>query len=191
MRQLLKGKLVHLAAVDPEEASKAFASWNPDSELKRLLDSGPARQSSAKSTKEWLEKELGECGDHMFWFTIRSVEGDQLLGDITLDVANWAARDAFVGLGIGPRDFWGKGYGTEAMQLVLEYAFLEVNLRRVTLTVFEYNPRAIRSYEKTGFRHEGRARGALFREGRRWDMLYMSILRADWMEKNDYQITGT
>ncbi len=108
---------------------------------------------------------------------------DRLLGDINLEVTHWNCREAFVGLGIGPRDFWGRGYGTEAMQLALEYAFLEVNLERVTLTVFEYNPRAIRSYEKCGFRHEGRLRGALLREGKRWDMLYMGIRRAEWKEK--------
>jgi RimJ/RimL family protein N-acetyltransferase len=190
MRQLLKGKLVNLAAVDPEEFSKVFASWNHDSELKRLLDSDPARQHSPKAAKEWAEKHLKEQGDHTYWFTIRAAEDDRLLGDIDLEVVSWAARDAFVGLGIGPRDFWGRGYGTEAMQLVLAYAFLELNLRRVTLDVFDYNPRAIRSYEKAGFRHEGRLRGALAREGKRRDLLFMSTLREEWMEKNAYRITG-
>jgi len=64
--------------------------------------------------------------------------------------------------------------------VVLRYGFNELNLRRVTLTVFEYNPRAIRSYEKAGFQHEGRVRQALLRDGKRWDMFYMGILRDDW-----------
>ena len=68
------------------------------------------------------------------------------------------------------------------MNIVLRFAFTEINLRRVTLTVFEYNPRAIRSYEKTGFKHEGRLRGALLRDEKRWDVLYMGIRREDWME---------
>ena len=70
----------------------------------------------------------------------------------------------------------------DAMKVALRYAFTELNLRRVTLTVFEYNPRAIRSYEKTGFQHEGRLRGALLRDGKRWDMFYMGILCDDWMK---------
>jgi RimJ/RimL family protein N-acetyltransferase len=70
------------------------------------------------------------------------------------------------------------------MKLVLRYAFLELNLRRVTLNVFEYNERAIRSYEKAGFRLEGSQRQAIQREGRRWDMVYMGILREEWMEHN-------
>jgi RimJ/RimL family protein N-acetyltransferase len=87
-----------------------------------------------------------------------------------------------VGLGIGDRNDWGKGYGTDAMKIILRFAFTELNLRRVTLTVFEYNPRAIRSYEKVGFRHEGRLRSILLRDGKRWDMLYMGILAEDWKE---------
>jgi RimJ/RimL family protein N-acetyltransferase len=71
------------------------------------------------------------------------------------------------------------------MNLILQYAFTELNLRRVTLDVFEYNPRAIRSYEKAGFRHEGRLRGAILREGKRWDMLFMGILREDWRQYHD------
>jgi RimJ/RimL family protein N-acetyltransferase len=67
------------------------------------------------------------------------------------------------------------------MNILLRFAFTEINLRRVTLTVFEYNPRAIRSYEKAGFRHEGRARKVVNKEGRRWDVLYMGILREEWL----------
>jgi len=76
------------------------------------------------------------------------------------------------------------------MRILLRYAFTELNLRRVTLTVFAYNPRAIRSYEKVGFRHEGHLRDFLNREGRRWHELYMGILREEWMEQNEYQTTA-
>ena len=88
-----------------------------------------------------------------------------------------------MGIGIGERQDWNNGYGTDAMQVILRYAFMELNLRRVTLNVFEYNPRAIRSYEKAGFRHEGRIRQYLNRDGQRWDILYMGILREEWMEQ--------
>jgi len=76
------------------------------------------------------------------------------------------------------------------MRVILRYAFTEVNLKRVTLNVFEFNPRAIRSYEKAGFRHEGRMRQVLNKEGRRWDMPFMGILREEWMEQNDYKTTN-
>lgn len=182
MEDPLIGNLVRLSGIDPEELGKSFSRWGRDSEFKRLLDFDPARMHSSKATKEWMEKHMEE-GKDTFWFSIRSLADDRLLGDIDLSVINWASRDAFVGLGIGERDFWGKGYGTEAMQLALRYAFLELNLRRVTLNVFEYNERAIRSYEKAGFYLEGRQRQAIQREGRRWDIVYMGILFEEWMEK--------
>lgn len=187
MKDILKGELVRLSAVDPEELSKAFALWRRDSEFMRLLSAGAARMDSAKASQKWIEKDVEDQHDNQHWFTIRTLAEDKLLGDIDLYIVNWTGRDAFVGLGIGEREFWGKGYGTDTMRVILRYAFTEVNLNRVTLTVFEYNPRAIRSYEKAGFRHEGRLRGLLNREGKRHDELFMGILREEWMEQNGNQ----
>ena len=181
MNDILKGELVRLSAVDPDELGKAFSRWHRDSEFMRFLDSSPMNLHSQKGLKRSLEEELERQKSDTHWFTIRALADDKLLGDINLSVYNWTGRDAFVGLGIGEREFWGKGYGTDVMKIILRYAFTEVNLQRVTLKVFEYNPRAIRSYEKTGFRHEGRMRQVLNREGRRWDMLFMGVLREEWM----------
>ena len=187
MKDIFKGELVKLSAFDPEELAKAYTNWTRDSELQRLFDAGASRLHSAKAGTDFFEKMVKEDTPANHFFSIRKLDDNRLLGDINLDVINdWGSRDAFVGLGLGDRNDWGKGYGTDAMKIILRFAFTELNLRRVTLTVFEYNPRAIRSYEKTGFRHEGRLRGALLRDGKRWDMLYMGILAEDWMEnKND------
>lgn len=183
MKDLLKGELVRLSAVDPAELGKAFAKWNQDSELTRYLDARTTLLRSTKSVSDSIEKDVKDPSPAEHPFAIRALGDNRLLGDIGLYVINdWISRDAFVGLGIGERENWGKGYGTDAMRVALHYAFTELNLRRVTLTVFEYNPRAIRSYEKTGFQHEGRLRGALLRDGKRWDMFYMGILRDDWMK---------
>jgi RimJ/RimL family protein N-acetyltransferase len=184
MNDILTGKLVRLAAVDPEEMGKAFSTWTRDSEYWRLMDSGAARLPSAKEAAKFLEKELEEMETGVYPFSVRTVADDRLIGEMVLDVVNWSGRDAYVGLSIGARENWGKGYGTEMMHLLLRYAFMEVNLRRVTLAVFEYNPRAIRTYEKAGFRHEGRVRGRLKRDGKRWDMLIMGVLREEWKEQH-------
>ena len=181
MKDILKGELVRLSAVDPEEFSKAFTHWRRDSEFMRLIDSSEVVLRSQKDSQKWIEKELEDQEVNQYMFTIRTLAEDKLLGDIGLSVVNWMSRDAFVGLGIGERDFWGRGYGTDVMKVILRYTFTEINLRRVTLSVFEYNPRAVRSYEKAGFVHEGRMRQFLNREGKRWDMLFMGILRDEWM----------
>ncbi|RPJ18725.1 MAG: N-acetyltransferase [Chloroflexi bacterium] len=182
MKDIFAGKFVRLAAFDPEEMSKACARWNLNSEYQRLLDSAPHRMQSAKSAVKSIEKEVEEMSPASYFFSIRTLAEDKLIGELGLDVVNWSGRDAFVGLGIGETEYWGKGYGTDVMNVLLRFAFTEINLRRVTLSVFEYNPRAIRSYEKAGFRHEGRKRRALNREGQRWDELYMGILREEWEE---------
>ena len=184
MNEILKGKFVQLSAFDPEEMSKAWSRWNRNSEYFRLLNSSGRAIASPKAHLKWMEEEVGELSPANYFFGIRTLEGDKLIGELALDVVDWSGRDAFVGLGIGETEYWGKGYGTDVMSVLLRYAFTEVNLQRVTLSVFEYNARAIRSYEKAGFRHEGRLRKVLNKDGKRWDMLYMGILREEWLELN-------
>lgn len=186
MNDIFIGKLVRLSAFDPEEMSKAFTRWFLNSEYIRLLNSSARPMQSAKSAAKWMEKEAEEMSPAGHFFSIRTLAEDKLIGELGLDVVNWPGRDAFVGLGIGETEYWSKGYGTDVMNVLLRFAFTEINLRRVTLTVFEYNPRAIRSYEKAGFRHEGHLRNYLNREGRRWNELYMGILREEWMERNNH-----
>jgi len=111
---------------------------------------------------------------------VRTLAEDKLIGffGLWLDLVN---NEAWIGIGIGEREFWGKGYGTDMMKLALQYAFTELNVYRVSLGLFEYNPRALRSYEKAGFRLEGRTRGDVLRGGTRGDSLWMGILREEWL----------
>ena len=182
---LFQGKLVRLAAQEIQPMAEAYSKWSCDSEYWRLLDSGLVRPFSVKNTKEWIEKNQEKERPDQFSFAIRNLEDDRLIGDIGLDGIQWTHKDAFVGIGLGEREFWGKGYGTDAMRILLHYAFRELNLHRVSLDVFEYNPRAMRSYEKAGFKYEGKMRGMLHREGKRWDMVFMGILREEWERSGD------
>jgi RimJ/RimL family protein N-acetyltransferase len=112
---------------------------------------------------------------------VRTLAEDKYIGFLAIWV-DLIHSEAWVGLGIGERDFWSKGYGTDMMKLCQGYVFDELCLERLSLGVFDYNPRARRSYEKCGFRLEGRIRGELFREGKRYDGLYMGILREEWRQ---------
>lgn len=181
---ILKGTLVCLAAQEPKELGTAICRWNCDSEWWRLLTSEPTNVFSAKKIVEWIEKDEEKDPPPGYFFSIRKLADDQLIGFIGLDADSYAHGESFVGIGIAEREYWGKGYGTDAMKVVLRYAFQELNLRRVGLDTFEYNPRAIRSYEKAGFMYEGRAREYLWREGRRWDLIFMGILREEWLALN-------
>ena len=177
---LFRGKLVRLTAEDPQMFAEAFSRWSRDSEFWRLLDCDASYPRPARLVKERIEKMIAQDPPEIVHFMIRRLEDDRVIGEIGLGGINWTNREAFVGIGIGERDLWGKGYGTDAMRLILRFAFAEMNLKRVSLDVFEYNLRAIRSYEKVGFVHEGRQRGTLHRDGCRYDTLYMGITREEW-----------
>jgi RimJ/RimL family protein N-acetyltransferase len=180
MSHLLQGKLVRLTAEDSKPLAEFYARWSRDSEFWRLMDSGITRPLSNKAIEKFMEGMQENDRGRSFPFSVRTLEGDILIGDVGLDVVSWAGGDAFVGIALGDRACWGKGYGTDAMRVILRYGFQELNLRRVTLNVFEYNPRAIRSYEKAGFRHEGRMRRYLLRDEQRYDVLFMGILYEEW-----------
>lgn len=177
--KLLVGELVRLAAVT-EAWPEAIARWSRSSETFRLMGSEATSPFSPQASKKWYEKEVLELPPNNYLFEIHSLQDDHLIGDIGLDGIRWMHGDCFVGIGIGERNYWGRGYGTDAMRVILRFAFRELNLHRVTLNVFSYNPRAIRSYEKVGFSHEGCVRQALNRAGQRWDVIYMGILRSEW-----------
>ncbi len=181
---ILKGKLVRLAAEDAVEHGKAISAWDCDSEWWRLLSTEPSNLFSSKKITGWIETDQEKEPPSGYHFAIRTLDDDRLIGFIGLDGTSFPNSESFVGIGIGERQYWGKGYGTDAMRVILRYAFQELNLRRVALNTFEYNPRAIRSYEKAGFIHEGRSREYLWREGRRWDLIYMGILREEWLALN-------
>lgn len=170
------GKLVELKPIDLEKMAAAFVGWHRDTEYSRMADDDPANLYSVRADQEWLESHA----DSMTMFGIHEKVEGRLIGSIELAGFNWCSGDAWVGIGIGERDFWGKGFGTEAMQMILRYGFEELNLHRVSLSVFAYNTRGIRSYEKAGFKEEGRIRQFMVREGQTWDLIIMGILRSEW-----------
>lgn len=172
------GNLVRLITVDLEEDLKLFEQWNLDSEYQRLLDAGAANRYNLKLTKEFFEKEINS----MHMFIIQKLDDDQKIGMVDLGGFNWQAGSAWVGIGIGVREFWGRGYGTDAMRILLRYGFTQLNLNRIQLDVFSINERGIASYEKAGFKHEGRLKGNLLKAGVRYDEVFMGILRREWEE---------
>jgi RimJ/RimL family protein N-acetyltransferase len=186
---LLKGELVRLTTEEPETLAPFESRWGADSEYSRLLDWDPARRFSTKNVQKWIEKQ--QENETTYAFSICTLADDRIIGGIGLDGIRWTHRDCFVGIGLGEREFWGKGYGTDAMRIILRYAFTELNLHRITLDVFEYNQRGVRSYEKAGFVIEGRSRGLILREGRRWDVIFMGILREDWLNPDRERLEKT
>ncbi len=178
----LQGARLRLAALDVDRDLAPMAAWSQDSEFLRLLQTNVARHWSLAELRKDLEDEhlFDERGPAGYFFGIRALADDRLLGTLDLMIPAWAHRDAWIGIALGQRSDWNQGYGSEAMRLLLRFAFADLNLFRVTLSVFGYNPRAIHTYEKLGFVHEGRQRERLRRDNQRHDLLLMGLLRSEW-----------
>ena len=177
---LLTGQSVRLTAVNPDADADVIARWSRDSQFWRLAHTEPAYPASAKN----IRRELEERSLDRHGYGMRTLADDRLIGWIGLYNIFWARREAFLGINIGERNDWGKGYGTDALRVLLRYAFEELNLQRISLSFLEGNDRAMRSYEKCGFRLEGRERRAWAYDGRRWDEIYMGLLRDEWLVMN-------
>src|SRR5262245_51155735 len=130
---LLTGALTRLVAADPEKDAATLRGWSLDDEFLRLFGSDPVRPWTQAGIKKELEEYAGadEPNPKAFSFLIRALAGDQLIGMCDLSIDYWAHREAWVAIGVGDRNFWGKGYGTDAMRLLVRYAFQELNLQRV------------------------------------------------------------
>lgn len=182
MKDLFRGELVRFTFEEPDVKAKAEARWQCDSEYVRLADNEPIPLSSEKKIKEWFDKQA-ETGPQpeRYSLSVRTLAEDKYIGFLGMWV-DLIHSEAWVGLGIGDREHWSKGYGTDMMKICLRYVFTELGLARLSLALHAYNPRALRSYEKAGFRLEGRTRRDVLREGRRTDTLWMGILREEWLQ---------
>jgi RimJ/RimL family protein N-acetyltransferase len=181
---LFSGGLTRLVAADPDKDAPTLRAWSRDDEFLRLFGSDPVRPWTEAGIKKELNDYIGEeePSHKSFQFLIRALEGDKLIGMCELTVDYWPHREAWVAIGLGDRAYWGKGYGTDAMRVLLRYAFQELSLHRVSLGVFGYNERAQKSYLKVGFQVEGRMRERLRRAGQWHDMVVMGVLRSEWKD---------
>ena len=177
MKDLYRGSLVRLSSTSPEAMAKASAHWRRDTELHRLADTDPAQLWSEKRIKERIEKQKDS---RAYRFSLHTLADDKLIGIIGL-VPDETCEDAWLYIAIYERDYLGKGYGTDGMKLIMQYGFLELNLRRISLGLNSYNERALKTYQKAGFQLEGRIRSDVIKDGKRYDGLFMGILREEWI----------
>lgn len=174
---LFTGKLVRLAGQDPEIDPERIARWNRDTEYGGFISVHPMQ---LEGPAKWRERLQGEVTDRHYHFSIHALDGDQPIGFESIFGTRNQHGDCWVGIGIGDRAYWGRGYGTDAMRLLLQFCFQELNKHRVSLAVLSNNTRAIRSYLKNGFVQEGVVRGSDHRFGLRQDVVVMGILRSEW-----------
>lgn len=145
---------------------KHMAVWNGDAELQSFVDCDLPFELPA--LEEWFRANIPDR--HYQIFTIEK-EGC-LIGDLELDHINWRKRETELRIRIGDKNYWGQGFGSEAICLILYHLFVEREFQRVYLRVYEFNKRAIRCYLKNGFKQTG----LLHRFNRDWkDIILMEI----------------
>lgn len=180
--QLFESQDVRLGPIDHEKDPAVESKWTHDSEFMRLMDTNPARPMSAAMVKkqyEKLEKQIEE-DKNIFHFTIRAREDDRLIGKAAIQWIEWANGQGWLRLGIGAAEDRRKGYGTQALRMLLRFAFAELNLYRISAIVPEYNEGAIALLRKFGFVQEVCRRQSLDRYGRRWDLYVFGLLNEEW-----------
>ena len=170
------GKLVRLRALEPEDAERAYR-WINDREVTQFL---MARYPfSLAAERDWAAQASKTNDYHDLRFVIETLDGVEI-GICGLHHGRPEDRLADLGIMIGEKEYWSQGYGTDAMLTLLRFAFYQMNLNKVTLGVFEINPRARAVYEKCGFIEEGRGREEYYQDGRYIDVIRMGVLRREF-----------
>jgi RimJ/RimL family protein N-acetyltransferase len=183
--QLFEGQDIRFGPIDHEKDPEIESKWTHDSEFMRLMDTIPARPMSSAMIKkqyEKLEKQIEE-DKKIYHFMIRAKADDRLIGKAIIQWIEWTNGNGFIRIGIGAAEDRRKGYGTQALRMLLRFAFAELNLFRVSAIVPEYNEGGIALLQKFGFVQEVCRRKSLERDGRRWDLYVFGLLNEEWQNQ--------
>jgi len=175
---MIYGERIRLRGVERSDLPQ-FKEWLNDPEVIEGL--GMYLPLSMSDEEQWFEgMSKRDPVEKPLAIDIREDNGWRLIGNTSFFNLEWTNRSAELGIFIGDKSLWNKGYGTETVCLLLRHGFEALNLHRIYLRVYSTNPRARRSYEKAGFVLEGTLREAVYRHGKYVDMHVMSVLRSEW-----------
>lgn len=168
------GKQLYLSPINTDDVEN-YIKWMND----KSIASNYAQYSSVVSSKNEL-KWLFEPESGVYRYAIVLLDSDVLIGSISLHDINHINRNAFIGIFIGEKEHCGKGYGAEAIELILNYGFKTINLHNIMLSVHADNSAGINCYKKVGFQEVGRRREWVFKDGKYIDVIYMDILACEF-----------
>jgi RimJ/RimL family protein N-acetyltransferase len=175
---VIEGTLVNLRAREVTDRDR-MARWINDPEVTRFH--ATRYPWSLAAEEAFLRDRTAQPPGYAdVSLAIETTEGEHI-GSCGLHGVTYEGRNAELGIMVGERAYWDRGYGSDAVRTLVRFGFDEMNLHRVWLRVFAFNERGIRSYTKCGFVEEGRLREQTWLEGRYWDQVVMGILRDDWL----------
>jgi len=175
--EFLTGERLYLRPIEAEDLP-FIRRWANDPEVRRLT--GEALPMSKAGADEFLERVRQD--KERVWFVVVLKENDRVIGEAGLLRMFHPWRNTDLSIIIGDQDAWGKGYGTEAILLLLDYAFGYLGFHRVSVGVVGFNERALRFYEKVGFRREGIQRDGYYYDHAFHDFVMMSILEDEFRQ---------
>ena len=173
----IPGERLYLSPINPDDIV-IYTKWINDPEVVNWIG-GACNVISLPCERAWLEANTN--GPHQYNFAIVLRNGNRLLGNVSLMDVSAVNRSARLGIFIGETDDRSKGYGAEALKLMVDYGFRWLGLRNIDLEVDAENQRAIRCYEKVGFRQYGRRTDSIFYDGQWHDRVCMEVLSKDWL----------
>ncbi|KAE9398104.1 acyl-CoA N-acyltransferase [Gymnopus androsaceus JB14] len=165
---------LRLRAVREADFENLMVLFNHD-RVEKMLTSGFVVPLGVKAEKELREM----CSSRLLYVIIETKDNHEFVGFISLWDAQMKNRDARLGMALLP-SFWGRGYATEVLRFIIDYAFRQLALHRVSLHVFGNNTAAIKVYNKVGFVQEGVQRKANWIDGKWQDVIWMAVLDEDW-----------
>jgi len=175
----MDGKLIRLRGYEKSDLD-AVMKWVNDDEVTDWLGGEVLAYPVSSIAEEKFIETAAASSDKSKHFVIETLAEPRYIGAISFNVIDWRNRSAGLGIVIGDKSVWGKGYGTDAMRVLMRLAFDKMNLHRLWLHVHDYNPRAIASYEKCGFKREGILRQEHFAQGKYHDTIVMGILEDEY-----------
>ena len=155
-----------------------FVRWFNDAETTHFL--AMREPLSLAAEERWFEGMLQRQGKESYNFVICLQEDDRPIGTIGFHSVDFVNGNADFGICIGEKSLWNQGYGTDALNAIVDFGFGELRLERISLYCYAFNPRGRRSYEKAGFSLEGVLRRAHYQNGECHDVLLTSLLRSEW-----------
>jgi len=178
---MIYGKHIRLRAIE-KEFLPLFVAWLNDPEVRANI--AAILPFSLDEENNWYENMLkNPQAERPLTIEVSQDGGWVPIGNCGLHAIDSRNRSSEFGIFIGDKTYWNRGYGSEAVQLMVRHGFTTLNLHRIYLRTFETNLRAIHVYEKAGFIHEGRFRQAEYRNGKYIDVLFMSILKPEWEQR--------
>lgn len=173
MKEILQGKHILLRGLELSDVDELMKYWN-NPELQQFLSK--PRIASRHEEIDWIRntwerRRKGEA--YIFGLFLHGQ--DLYIGNIEIRIIDDIAQRGLLGIAIFNPSCWNKGYGTEAIELLLNFAFSSLNLHTIELEVFSFNKRALACYKKVGFVESGRKREAHFKSGQYHDIILMDI----------------